>query len=314
MTRRVFFALCMLLLPVLGCNPRTESPTVVPPANLPANGFPRTVTDMSGKPVTLKAQPKRIVSLTPSTTEILFALGLGEKVVGVTTACDFPPEATKKPKIGGFQINTEAVLAQNPDLVVAMAGLNGKAIEALGRTKAPLVVLSANSVQETLDAMTLIGKATGTETEATKLTAEIQSRLEKVAQANKNTATQPRVLMLYGVNPIYTTGPKSYLHEVITLAGGKNAVEKPIPGDTLTPEQVIVLRPDVIVGGKEVVAQARQVPGWATGVVAVKKNQFFAPSSDVVLVRPGPRLPQAVEELATYLRTIKPDALAPKTP
>lgn len=302
-------------MPFWGCNaPKEASGVVTPPVTPKQDGYPRTITDSRGKQLVLNTRPMRIVSLTPSNTEILFALGLGDKVLGVTTACDYPPEATQKPKIGGFQINTEAVLAQNPDLVVAMAGLNGRAIEALDKTKVPLLVLSANSVQETFDAINLVGTATGTEAEAKTLTTQMHDRIDKVALANKNSANQPRVLMLYGVSPIYTTGPKSYLHEVITLAGGKNAVEQPVPGDTLTTEQVIMLSPDVIVAGKEVVTQAKQVPGWATGVLAVRKGQFFQPKSDTVLVRPGPRLPQAVEELATYLRGIKPEASAPKSP
>ncbi len=298
---RVLFCLLSVLL-CYGCGSQK-------PAE-PSPSMPQKSEESAEK----KGLPQRIVSLTPSNTEILFALGVGERVVGVTTACDYPSEAAQKPKIGGFQISIEKVLGQKPDLVVAMDMLNGSAIKELQRLKVPLLVVSAKSVKETLDAIKKIGEAVGAEAEAEKLLKDIEARLEKVKQTNALAQSRPSVLMLYGVNPIYTTGPNSYIDEVITLAGGQNAVAKPLPGDKLSPEQVITLRPDVLIAGKEVLAQVKQMPGWSSGIPAVQKEHFFKPSNDAVLVRPSPRLPLAVEELATYLRSIQTDPKPPESP
>ncbi len=281
-----------------------QPPRVVHPKRSATPGYPRSVKDSRGKILTLLKTPQRIVSLTPSNTEILFALQLGKKVTGVTDACDYPAEAKGKPKIGGFQINTERVLVQNPDLIVAVEGLNARAIEALERLKAPVLTVSTRSIAETLQAIRTIGEATGADTAANRLTVELQSSLNKIQKAQSALKWKPKVLMLYSVNPIYTTGPGSYLDEIIKIAGGENAVAKPAPGDKLTSEQVLTLRPDVIITGRETQPQAEQMPGWAKGVPAVQKNRFFHASDDAILVRPCPRLPKGVKELADYLRKV----------
>ncbi len=307
MSRRTLIGTSLLLLlPFLYRTPLTaqQPPRKVTPNASKAPEYPRHVKDSRGKDILFVQPPQRIVSLTPSNTEILFALQLGKKVVGVTDACDFPPEAKQKPKIGGFQINTERVLVQHPDLIVATEGLNARAIEALEKAKAPVVVVSTRSIKETLQAVRTIGEATGTPVPASKVVSDIQNSLNAIQKGQAILKWKPRVLMLYSTNPIYTTGPGSYLDEIIRIAGGINAVDKPVPGDKLTPEQVMVLRPDVIITGKETEKQVEQMPGWASGVPAVAKKRFFHPSEDSILVRPSPRLPKGVRELADYLRQV----------
>ncbi|GDX40561.1 putative ABC transporter substrate-binding lipoprotein YvrC [Armatimonadota bacterium] len=281
-----------------------QPPRTVPPKTSSVPIYPRSIKDARGKSLTLLHPPQRIVSLTPSNTEILFALQLGKKVVGVTEACDFPAEAKQKPKIGGFQINIERVLVQSPDLIVAVEGLNARAIEALERVKAPVLVVSTKSIADTLQAVRTIGAATGTDIIANRIASDMQSSLNNILKVQSSLRWKPKILMLYSVNPIYTTGPGSYIDEIIKIAGGRNAVDKPLSGDKLSAEQVLVLRPDVIITGKETQPQAEQMPGWAQGVPAVAKKRFFHASDDAILVRPCPRLPKGVKELANYLRKV----------
>jgi iron complex transport system substrate-binding protein len=254
--------------------------------------------------LTLNAPPQRIVSLTPSNTEILFALGLEPRIVGVTTACDYPPQATKKPKIGDFKINTERVIVQTPDLVVAVEGLNRQAIEVLERTNTPVFTVNAQSVGQSYDAVRLIGQATGQDREAQTIVAKMQADLNKVRDAANKMSSHPTVLMVYGVNPLYTTGPGSFIDEIIRMAGGKNVLDKPAPGDKLSPEQVVALQPDVIICSAALVSQLKQIPGFAKGVPAIRNNHLYQPKSEAVLVRPSPRMPAALAELSQYLRSI----------
>ncbi|HZP81091.1 MAG TPA: ABC transporter substrate-binding protein [Chthonomonadaceae bacterium] len=309
--------LLLLLVLLAGCGPEPAAPpaaTPAPPAppphsigrlNLPPpTPFPRTVTDSRGKTLTLVKPPQRIVSLAPSNTELLFALGLGDKIVADTTACDYPPEAKKKPHIGGFTPNIEAVQVQNPDLVVAVGSINAKAIETLEKAKVPVLSIEPKTMEDVYSSIRLLGMATGQDAKAAQIVQETQARIEAVRRAAATTNTRPKVLILYELKPtIYTTGPGSFIDDLITVAGGKNIVTTPMPaGSTISSEQVIALQPDVIIAASpNAIAQAKQMPGWATGVPAVKNNRFFTPSDASLIDRPGPRLAQGAEELAKYL-------------
>jgi iron complex transport system substrate-binding protein len=295
---------------LIGCGPKetSVSPPPAPRARAApdtpapsASGFPRTVTDMRGKSLTLSAPPKRIVSLAPSNTELLFALGLGDKVVGDTSACDWPKEAKDKPHVSGAggQIDTEKVVALNPDLVVSIGAINPKANEALEKLKMPVLDINPKTVAETYDAIRLLGKATGQDAKADALVREMQTRIEAVRKKTLPTPTRPKVLILYGVNPIYTTGPGSFIDDVIQAAGGQNVMEE--PGSVLSPEKVVEREPDVIICDPALREKVKEMPGWADGVPAVRDNRFFETSKDTTLVRPGPRLALAAEELARYL-------------
>src|SRR5581483_8820475 len=203
-----------------------------------------------------------------------------------------------------YAINIEAVQVQNPDLVVAVGSVNGQAIKALERTKTPLLVIDPKTVADVYDAIKLIGAATGQDMQAARVVMEMQARIDAIKRAVASTTARPRVFIVYGVKPtIYTTGPGSFIDDLITVAGGKNIVTTPMPaGSTISSEQVIALQPDVIIAASpNAIAQAKQMPGWATGVPAVKNNRFFTPSDASLIDRPGPRLAQGAEELAKYL-------------
>ena len=312
-TTLALLGLCAVLCFASGCDKTSETSTSQPanaaPPNVPVVDFSRTLTDARGKTITIKAQPKRIVSLSPATTELLFALGLGSRIVGVTTACDYPPEAAKKPKIGGaYDMSVEKVQSQTPDLVIAFGAVNQKPIEAMEAANLTTLVVDAKTVAEIYTAIRLLGKATGTEEQAEKLAGDMEKRLTALQKATANYETKPGVLIVHDVNPIYTTGPGSYIDEAIAIAGGKNVIDATITGTTLSPEKGVELVPDVIICAPELRVKLRAIPGWAQGIPAVMGNRYFSPSEAGTLTRPGPRLTKAIEELARYLH---PDIKTP---
>lgn len=157
-----------------------------------------TVTDDSGAELTLENNPERIVSLTPSNTEILFALGLGERVVGVTTYCDYPEEAKEKPKLGDLEGNVEEIVAMKADLVVAKVILNDNIVSKLRDLDIPVLCVDPESLDGVYRAIELISKVTGTESRGDELTSEMK---EKIAAVEEKVASIPEAERLINWNP-----------------------------------------------------------------------------------------------------------------
>jgi iron complex transport system substrate-binding protein len=302
---RRFFALVVLLAAgavCAGCRRQNQSSSD-PHTATRTSEFPRTLTDARGQAITLKAPPQRIVSLIPSETEVLYALGAGDRIVAVTTADDYPPEVKRKPTIGNvLTSDAEQILAQKPDLVVAIGSLNQKPIAALEALHVPVLVVDPKNLPDTYASIHLLGEAVGAEAKANQIVAEMQQRLAAVQTTVAQAKHRPRVLMMYGTDPIYTTGPDSFINDLITQAGGKNIVDKPIATNILSPEEVVVRQPEVILCSKSLTAKVRSMPGWAQSVPAVRNDRLYTDEpEDGTLVRPSPRLVRGVEALARYL-------------
>src|SRR5579871_1831621 len=152
---------------VWGCSRPSQAPAAapVPMVKQIRPLFFTMLTDSRGKRLVLKFSPKRIVSLAPSNTEILFALGAGDRIAADTTACDYPPEAKNKPHIGGYPIDVEKVEAKSPDLVVALASLT-QPVAALEKAGVPVLTVDAKTVDQTYQVILLLGQATGTQPRA----------------------------------------------------------------------------------------------------------------------------------------------------
>ncbi len=269
-----------------------------------AAGFPRTVTDARGTTLTLKAAPTRIVSLIPSTTEIVYALGLGDRLAADTTVCDYPPQALAKPHINVFKGDREQIEIHNPDLVLAVDGVDPPAlIAALERDGLPVFVVKATNLQQTYDSIALIGKATGEEAAAEHVVADMRTQIESVLKTVASATDKPTILVMFGDNPVYTvgsTGGSSYINDIINIAGGANIVTDAPVNNEISPEKVVERQPDVIICGKRLVPRVKLLPGWNV-VPAVANNRFFQTSDKTDLLRPGPRLPLAALELARFL-------------
>jgi len=267
----------------------------------PTAGWPRTITDDTGATLTLQSAPKRIVSLAPSNTEILFALGVGDRVVSDTESCDFPPEALKLPHIGGISAgDLERIEVEFPDLVVAVGFINQKLISALRAAHITTLVVQPHTTADVMTSIRLIGSAVGKDKEAQRITADMSTRLDQLRTLTSHAEVRPKTLVVYGVNPIYTSPPDSFIHDLIGVAGGSDVVQTPLPQNIISPAVVIERAPDVIICAPSLRERLKALPGWSI-VPAVKNDRFYSPPGDGGLTRPGPRLVPGVEQLARYL-------------
>lgn len=260
------------------------------------------------------AVPGRIVSTAPSATEILFALGLGDKVVGVTNYCTYPPEAAKKPRIGTFlQPNMEVILGLRPDLVVIQKNpvRLGERLESMGLKT---VEVDQPSLEALYASIRRIGAAAGTPDRARALESDLRTKLEAI---RKKVAGRPRrrVMFVVGRNPdtiqgLVAVGGNSYLNELITIAGGKNVFEDTVAAyPKVAIEEVLARNPEVIIDRGEMShsdaseAHRRSVIAlWDKypSIAAVKTKRVFSVNSDIFVV-PGPRIVDAAREFARML-------------
>jgi iron complex transport system substrate-binding protein len=264
------------------------------------------------------AGPARIVSTSPSITETLFALGLGDRVVGVSTYCRFPPEVAKLPKVGSFlQPDAELIAGLRPDLVIVHEAGNGLD-RRLGSLRIPFIVVERGSLANAYSAMRAIAAAAGVPERAETLVADLQRRLDAIRRAGAS-RPRPRVLFIIGRRPglladLVAIGPGSYINELIEIAGGTNVLA--IAGQPEYPrismETVLRFNPDVIVdtvdmGDTDAERRARQPINerlWNAYpmLTAVKTHQVHAATTDALVV-PGPRVVDAAQWVAGLLRT-----------
>lgn len=283
-------------------TPHTASQQTDTEAELAAlpSTFPVAFPDSTGRLVSVPAPPQRIVSLAPNCTELLFDLGLMNRVVADTNVDDYPEEATKKPHIGGYtDMSVERILAQRPDLIVADGDLDRPILAQLETQRVPVVVLQAHTLVQVYDTIRILGRATGQNGEADRTVAQMKSHLDTIRKTVANAVSERKVLVVYGTDPIYTTGPGSFLDDLIRIAGGKNIVVR--PASVISSEEVIQAQPDVILCDSSIKDRVAAIPGWRENIPAVAHSTYFMPSENATVVRGVPRLAQAAEELAHFL-------------
>lgn len=264
------------------------------------------VTDDFGNQVKLDHYPERIVSLTPSNTEILFALGLGDKVVGVTTYCDYPEEAKEKPKVGDLKGNVEQIVALEPDLVLAKGVLNDDAVSKLRKLNIPVLFLDPESIEGVYRSIRLIAQVTGTSEKGEEIIAEIEKQIDSVAEkvAKVPAEKRLRVFIEAGSDPLFTAGKDTFVHELVTLAGGINIADDLKGYQMYSSEAVVKNNPDVILSTDsyyvDIMNEIKKRAGWEE-IKAVKEGKVIIDLDNNLLTRPGPRCGLAVELVAKAL-------------
>lgn len=273
------------------------------------------VRDDFGFYVTVKKYPKRIVSLAPSNTEILFALGVGNRVVGVTDYCDYPPEAVKLKEegkivsIGGFStINVEKVIALKPDLVVGAYGNGLGNIEAIKKFGIPVICFNPKNLRQVMRDIWILGVVTGAKRNATKLIRWMEDKIASIEKIVKRARDRPRVIHILWNDPIWVSGRGTFVDELIRLAGGINAVNK--RGWTvISKEELLRLNPDVIIvnSGSGMSSEGRNILyEWVlhdpvlSNLKAVKNGRVYVVDADIVS-RPSYRLVYALEDFARFI-------------
>jgi len=289
---------------------------LVAPASAVASGFPATLTDALGQTVTVAARPVRIVSMAPSNTEILFAVGAGKQVAGVTSYCNYPPQARTKPQVGEFSRSSlESIVALQPDLVLAARFNPLDVLEAIRRLGIPVFAIAPARLDDVMDSMRQIGRLSGNETRADSLVLSLDRRIDRVRQITAALPDTARPVVLWGrlQAPMYTGGPGGYLHDLIQLAGGRNlAADAKTDWPQIGLETVVDRNPDVIIvsGGdanlEQDIPRLRQTDGWRQ-VRAVIDGRIHNLDADL-LQRPGPRIVTGLEQL---IRCIHPDLVEP---
>ena len=237
------FVISLLMLSILmisGCQ-KTPAAKEKTPVQI-------TVRDDSGTEVRLDQYPKRIVSLTPSNTEILFALGLGDQVVGVTTYCDYPEEVKQKAKIGDLQGNPEEIVAMKPDLVVAKWTLNEDVVSKLRKLEIPVLCVEPESVEGVYNSIKLIAQVTGTSDKGEEIIAGMKKKIEGAQQkvAGVPEGERVKVFIEVGNEPLFTAGKETFVDELLGLAGGINIAGDIKGYQMYSQETVVKNNPDYI--------------------------------------------------------------------
>lgn len=266
------------------------------------------LTDSLGRSVELPAAPQRIISLAPSNTEILFAVGAGPQVVGVTQFCNYPAEATKLPQVGGFSAKTisiETIVSLKPDVVFAGDESQQQVIEALEQVKIPVVAVKASTLDEVYQNIALVGQATGHSEDAATVVSSMQAKAAAVATKLKDVADKPKVFYQVYDEPLMTAGPHTFIGQLIELAGGQNIfADAQDDYPQISAEEVVARDPQVVLGPESssstlTVEKVTQRPGWQN-IAAVKDGRVVLVNDDMVS-RPGPRLVDALEAIAKAL-------------
>ncbi len=322
MTRKLFFLFLILALLLAGCAPKTPaspapdsapealpSPTAVPPTPVPT-AAPQTMTDDMGNEISLAARPQKIISLAPSITESLFAIGAGSQVIGREDTVVYPPEAMELPSVGSLWngLPLEAILAMEPDLVLVAEITSAEDVKAM--QDAGLTVFwqkNPSNLDELYANLRTLAQLTGHEDEAETLVASLQERVDAVDAALEGVEDAPLVFYeLDATDPSnpYTAGPGTFIDLLIARAGGRN-VGASLEGEwaqinveaLLEQDPDMILLADALYGTTPESVAARA--GW-DALRAVQNGKVY-PFDPYLLSVPGPRLIDGLETLAVFL-------------
>lgn len=272
----------------------------------PAQATIRTVIDQMDRTITLPDHPQRIVALAPSITEIIFALGQGHRLIGVTRFSNHPARAEALPKVGSYvRLDLERIVALKPDLCIAIKEGNPKAvIDRLESLKIPVYAVNPRNLDTVMKTVRDIGGILGASERAEILIRNMRSRIRRVKSVVAKTVHRPRVFFQIGISPIVSAGTDTLIDELIELAGGKNLAEGRTPYPRFSREQVIGLSPEVFI----ITSMARQAvfkqvkAEWSHwhDMPAVRDRRIFLVDSDL-FDRPTPRLLDGLELLVRLI-------------
>jgi len=282
------------------------------------SGLPETyggiVTDQLGRKVLIPENPQRIISLAPNITEIIFALNSENRLKGVTLHCDFPVEAKLLPKIGSYVgLDLEKIVSLKPDLCIAIKDGNPKnVIDRLESFGIPVYAVDPRNLDSVMETILSIGSLLGAEEKADILVNNMRFRIRHVVELVAATSHKPRVFFQIGTAPVVSVGTRTYIHELIMLAGGINVTAGEIPYPRFSREQLITLAPDVVIitsmtrsdAFEQVLAEWNKWPQ----IQAVRNKRIYMADSDL-FDRPSPRL---IDGLEALVKLIHPERFGDK--
>jgi iron complex transport system substrate-binding protein len=271
---------------------------------------PLSATDATGFTLNLSQPPNRIISLAPGNTEILFALGLNDKIVGVTTYCDEPSEALEKEKIGNVtEIDLEKILTLQPDLILASSLTPEETVIRLHELGLPVFTLKSETIEQVIEDMTKVSVLSGAEASGSTIVKTMKDNLKKINDLAQSIPDYQKPLVFHIIwhDPIWIAGNNTFINEFITLAGGKNLAEDIQGYSTIDFEEILRRNPSIITvienHGKN---EENQLYQFVTKdnrfqtVDAVKNNRVYTIDSNLVS-RPGPRVVAALQCFAQII-------------
>ena len=287
--RLISLALCLCFL--AACSSKSASDPAL-----------RTVTDEYGRAVAIKPQPERIISLAPSITETLFALELGDRVVGVTSYCDYPPEARQKVDVGDtLRPGIEKIVALKPDLViVSTASQLESFVRKLDEVGIPVYISNPRDLEGVLKSIENLGDICGVSDRGRELSRELRARVESV-ESRVAGRERPAVFLALGSNPLITAGRNAFVTDLINRAGGRSiSSDETADYPQYSLETAVARRPEVIflqAGEDDLPAGLKQTPAAVAGRVYRLE--------DDLLLRPGPRIVDGLEQMAAKIHPEK---------
>jgi len=278
-------ALLIIALTLTACTPTEQTPT-------------QYVVDDLGRLVAINGTPERIISLAPSNTEILFALGLGDKVVGVTMYCDYPPEAQDKEKVGDYYgPDIEKIIALQPDLILATDFHRFDLIPALAEQGFTVFAVAPQTLEDVLESIQKIGTITGKEAEALELLNGMTSKIEEIEEQTEELEEKPSVFYITWHDPMWTVGRNTWIDDLIKIAGGVNIFSQYFESGAMVEiEWVIVLNPEIIIASEWSYDWAQNATDLAS-TNASQTGRVYTFDDDLAQ-RPGPRLVKGLEWFA----------------
>jgi len=281
-------ALLSIVLVLAACTTPVQTPT-------------QYVVDDLGRLVAINGTPQRIISLAPSNTEILFALGLGDKVVGVTMYCDYPPETQDKEKVGDYYgPDVEKIIALEPDLILATDFHRFDLIPALAEQGFAVFAVAPQTLEDVLESIQKIGEITGKEEEASALVNGMQSKIEEIEEQTKELEEKPSVFYMTWHDPMWTVGRNTWIDDLINIAGGVNIFSQYFESGAMVQiEWVILLNPEVIITSEWSYDWALNATELAS-TNASQTGRIYTFDDDLAQ-RPGPRLVEGLEWFAHFV-------------
>jgi len=285
-------------------SPQTQAPASTQSApSSRETVYPITVKDAAGREITFDSEPKRIVSMVPGHTELVFALGKGSSLVGRSDFCDFPAEAKQIESVGGFfPPNYEKIVAAKPDLILLLGGSEEARTKLETEYKLTTLVLDPQNFTQLYEGMKLLGRVLNAQEAAERLIADMQAATKAVEEKVAKATTKPVVFYEVWNDPLQTTGPNTFMDDMIRLAGGVNAAANAEPGWALfSVEQLVAANPDLILASSPDAAKAiLERKGWES-IKAVKTGRVVGAPDQNLIVRPGPRLIQGLNWMAEQI-------------
>lgn len=299
---------------LLGCIMLLCSAGVLAEPARPKNtaSYPFVLKDDLGYTITISQPPKRIISLAPSNTEILFALGLEDKVIAVTNLCDYPPSVKSKPHIGGMiDFSAERILSLEPDFVFAVRGNSVDRLQQLQNLRIPLFAFDPVELEDIFSAIEKVGLICNVKEAADELTASLKARIKSLKNTLADLPERKRVYIGSLQSPYYAVGTGTFLSEIIELAGGENiAKSSGLHWPILSSEQILVSNPQAVFFGlsfdesaqaprEQLLAAFQNDLIWSKTMAGLEGNLYFLDQNS--LHRPGPRIVEVAEQMARML-------------